>query len=54
MLHVGDLTLRPDTFEVRRDKTRLLSRKEFALLEYFMRNRSHPNQESNHRARLGF
>lgn len=38
-LRVADLTLRPDTFEVRRDgKQIFLSRKEFALLEYLMRN----------------
>ncbi|MFA5775062.1 MAG: response regulator transcription factor [Ilumatobacteraceae bacterium] len=39
VLHVGDLSLRPDTFEVQRSKTPIeLSRKEFSLLEYFMRN----------------
>lgn len=38
-LRVADLELHPDTFEVRRGDRRLeLSRKEFALLEYFMRN----------------
>jgi len=38
-LRVGDLTIRPDTFEVKRDGTQIqLSRKEFALLEYLMRN----------------
>lgn len=38
-LHVGDLELQPDTFRVRRNGQRIdLSRKEFALLEYFMRN----------------
>lgn len=39
-LRVGDLELHPDTFEVRRRGQRItLSRKEFALLEYMMRNR---------------
>lgn len=38
-LRVGDLSLRPDTFEVLRgEKSIELSRKEFSLLEYFMRN----------------
>ncbi len=38
-LKVADLELRPDTFTVQRDgKTIQLSNKEFALLEYFMRN----------------
>lgn len=39
-LRVGDLTLKPDTFEVKRDgQLIMLSRKEFALLEYLMRNK---------------
>lgn len=38
-LIVGDLKLRPETFEVHRQGKRIeLSRKEFALLEYLMRN----------------
>ncbi len=39
VLKVGDLTLDPVTYEVRRGSSRLeLSSKEFALLEYMMRN----------------
>lgn len=42
MLRVGDLTLTPDTLEVRRGDRRIqLSAKEFRLLELFMR---HPQQ----------
>jgi DNA-binding response OmpR family regulator len=38
-LAVGDLTLNPDTREVRRDKRELeLTNREFELLEYLMRN----------------
>jgi len=38
-LEVGDLTLNPDTREVRRDKRELeLTNREFELLEYLMRN----------------
>jgi DNA-binding response OmpR family regulator len=38
-IRVGDLSLRPETFHVRRGETEIeLSRKEFALLQYFMRN----------------
>ncbi len=38
-LRVGDLELHPDTFHVQRAGQRIeLSRKEFALLEYLMRN----------------
>lgn len=38
-LRAADLELRPDRFEVRRDGKRIeLSRKEFALLEYLLRN----------------
>lgn len=38
-LKVENLELHPETFEVHRDGKRIeLSRKEFALLEYFMRN----------------
>lgn len=39
VLEVGDLTLNPETFEVRRGKNKIeLSSKEFSLLEYMMRN----------------
>ncbi|MBI4415052.1 MAG: response regulator transcription factor [Candidatus Kerfeldbacteria bacterium] len=39
ILHVGDLELDPGAWEVRRQGRRIeLSRKEFALLEYLMRN----------------
>jgi two-component system, OmpR family, response regulator len=42
ILQVGDLTLDPTNFEVRRGKTEIkLSQKEFSLLEYFMH---HPDQ----------
>lgn len=41
-LQVGDLTLDPATYEVKRDKTAVkLSQREFSLLEYFMH---HPGQ----------
>lgn len=39
-LSVSDLTLNPQSFEVKRgDKTVILSNKEFSLLEYLMRNK---------------
>lgn len=39
-IRVGELTLKPDTFDVKRDGEPIeLSRKEFALLEYLMRNK---------------
>lgn len=41
ILKVSDLTLNPLTFEVRRGTTTInLSKKEFALLEYLMRNKN--------------